>query len=451
MTGITQNVTDRTLRAWLNAGPVDKGIGGGLIFFAKESSARLGQATWILRYRFGKRRPEKVLGRYPDISLKEARRLARQDRALIQQGIDVSAKKSLDKLKALQMENVRSLGDLWYERHIVGKIKNPAVVERVLRRHIYPAIGTLAIDEVRPHHIDKVLTKIVKGGAPTVANDAMRYMFRMFHYAAKRKWTDANPVAGFDLSDAGGTESPRERWLSYKDLVVLAENMRETQNFGRINELAVWLLLALCVRKMELLSAKVDDFDLKKGVWKLLPNQNKTKSYIEIPLSSQVIEWLKEVIVFACGSAYLFPARRLIHVRNGVPRKNRFEHISPDTLNTALKRLPRKNIEHFTVHDMRRTARTQLSALGVAPFVAERALNHKLPKRQGIYDKHDYFVQRKKALHRWSEMLGAISRGEPVRFPSNAIEVSPDHEANVVVYLPAKLPDALIVQKAANE
>ena len=62
MSGLTQNVSDRTLRAWLTAGPVDKGIGGGLIFFARESSARQGQATWILRYRIATRRHEKVLG-----------------------------------------------------------------------------------------------------------------------------------------------------------------------------------------------------------------------------------------------------------------------------------------------------------------------------------------------------------------------------------------------------
>lgn len=140
MTGFTQNVSDRTLRAWLTAGAVDKGIGGGLIFFAKETSARQGQASWILRYRLGGRRREKVLGRYPDISLKEARELARGNRAQIQQGVDVGAQKRLEKLKALEMEDVRGLGQLWYERFILKKIKNPAVVERVLRRHVYPVI-----------------------------------------------------------------------------------------------------------------------------------------------------------------------------------------------------------------------------------------------------------------------------------------------------------------------
>jgi integrase len=452
MSGLTQNVSDRTLRAWLTAGPVDKGIGGGLIFFARESSARQGQATWILRYRIATRRHEKVLGRYPDISLKDARELARRDRALIQQGVDVNAKKRQEKLKALQMEDVKGLGQIWYERHILGKIKNPQVVERVLRRHIYPVIGKLAIDEVRPHHIDAVLAKIVEAGAPTVANDAMRYLFRMFHYGAKRKWTDANPVAGFDLSDAGGTETPRDRFLSYEELMSLARDMRETPNFGRINELAVWLLLALCVRKMELLSARVTDFDLERGVWRLLPNRTKTKSYIEIPLSLQVVEWLKEVIVFACGSQHLFPARRLVRKRNGVACKNRFEHISPDTLNVALKRLPMDDVEDFTVHDMRRTARTQLSALGVDPFVAERALNHKLPGRQAVYDKHDYFVERKKALHRWGEMLGAISRGQPVHFPTDAVELmKKEPEQSALVYAPRQLPHAFVMRAAANE
>ena len=106
MTGFAQNVSDRTLRSWLTAGPVDRGIGGGLIFFAKESSARLGQVSWILRYRIGGRRCEMVLGRYPDISLKDVRDFARSNRAQIQQGIDVSAQKRLEKLKTFQMEDV---------------------------------------------------------------------------------------------------------------------------------------------------------------------------------------------------------------------------------------------------------------------------------------------------------------------------------------------------------
>ena len=275
MTGFVKNATDKNLRAWLNAGPVDRGVGDGLTFFAKDASARQGKASWVLRYRYGGREKEKVIGRYPDISLKDARELARKDRAQLQQGVGVGAVKRQEKLKAIDMHNVEGLAKIWFERHIEGKYKHPEVVERVIRRHIKPAIGKLPVEEVRPVHIDGVLTKIVAGGAPTVANDALRHLFRMFHFAVKRKWIDSNPAYGFEISDAGGTEKSRNRWLNREELAALAAAMRETPNFGRLNELATWRLLALCVRKMELLSAKWSEFDLERGIWLLRPSRTR--------------------------------------------------------------------------------------------------------------------------------------------------------------------------------
>lgn len=406
-----EQITERTLRAWLRAGPVDRGIGGGLTFMASAVSAGKGSATWVLRYRFGGANKEKVLGRYPDLSLKDAREAARKDRALIQLGTDVAAEKRMARLKAAERHTVASLADAWYERYIAKKYKHPEVVERVIRRHIVPAIGKSQVTEVRPMHIDRALIRIVEAGAPTVANDALRYLFRMFHFAVKCRWVESNPVAGFEISDAGGTEAPRRRWLNRDELVALAQVMQSSETFGRQNELAVWLLLALCVRKMELLSAKWSEFDLDRGVWTLQASRTKKQHPIDIPLTPQVLGWLEEVRVFACGSEYLFPARRRVHMRQGKPRKNRFDHVSPDTLNVALKRLSLDNIEHFTVHDMRRTARTHMAALGVDRFVAERALNHQLRDLEGIYNQHDYFNERKAALERWGGLLEAIRLG----------------------------------------
>jgi len=407
----TERVTDKTLRAWLNAGAIDRGIGGGLTFVASTAGALKGQASWILRYRFGGANREKVLGRYPDVSLKDAREQARQNRARIQQGVDVAVEKRIEKLNSAERHDVAGLGMAWYARHIEKSYKHPGVVLRVMRLHINPVIGKLPIGEVRPVHIDKVLTRTVEGGAPTVANDALRYLFRMFHFAVKRKWIETNPAYGFEMSDAGGTEESRERWLNKDELVGLATDMHETTSFGRQNELAVWLLLALCVRKMELLSAKWEEFDLQQGIWSLKPSRTKMKLSIEIPLAPQVLHWLEEVRVFACGSEFLFPARRLIRKKNGVPRTNRFGHVSPDTLNVALKRLPREGMEHFTVHDMRRTARTHMAALGVDRFVAERALNHKVRDVEGVYNKYDYFEDRKIALDAWARMLSVLEGG----------------------------------------
>jgi hypothetical protein len=135
MTGIAKTATDRALRAWLSAGPIDRGVGDGLIFVATEASAVAGKASWILRYRFGGRCKEKVIGPYPDISLKEARELARNDRAKIQQGVDVASEKRRAKREAVGRHDVTGLGKMWMERHILPSYKYPGCRTRAQAAH----------------------------------------------------------------------------------------------------------------------------------------------------------------------------------------------------------------------------------------------------------------------------------------------------------------------------
>lgn len=405
-------LTDRELRAWLAAGPTDRGIGEGLTFVASASAASKGKASWILRFRVNGRPREKVLGRYPELSLKAARDQARKDRGEIERGVDVAAAKQLVKARITETQTVRELSERWLARYIEPRYKHPDVVARVFRKHINPVIGTLVPKDVQPMHVEQVLRRIVAAGAPTVANDALRYMVRMFKFAMRNHWIERNPAADFEQTDAGGMETPRERFLTLVEIEQLARSMHSTPNFGRENELAVWLLLALCVRKMELLSARWEDFDFDGKVWTLDKAYTKTEVAIEIPLADPVIGWLREARVLASGRPYVFPARRLVRRRLGEARVNRFPHVGPDTLNLALKRLTGLGIGHFTVHDMRRTARTNLARLGVDRFVAERALNHKLKNVEGVYDRHDYFDQRKDALSVWAATLAALSRGE---------------------------------------
>ena len=229
-----------------------------------------------------------------------------------------------------------------------------------------------------------------------------------------------NPAADFDLVDAGVDEVWRDRRLTVEELQQIALAMRTTPNYRRENEPAVWLLLALCVRKMELLSARWDAFDLDAGIWTLAKENTKTRASIRIPLAEPVIAWLKEARVFSFGKPYVFPARRLVRSRLGVNCRNRYEHVGPDTLNVALKRLKVLDIEHFTVHDMRRTARTHLAVLGVDRFVAERSLNHKLGTVEGIYDRHDYFAERAAALGAWASLLAKVESGKVLASPTKA-------------------------------
>ena len=182
--------------------------------------------------------------------------------------------------------------------------------------------------------------------------------------------------------------------------------MSKLPSFGGDNILAIKLLLALCVRKGELLAAKWKEFDLDNAVWHLPKERTKTNTALDIPLPPITLNWLKTLKDLAGESEYVFPARR----RD--PRSKK-QHIGLDTLNAALANLEH-GVEHFTLHDLRRTARTHLAALGIRPEVAERCLNHLPPGIQGRYDRHSYFEERREALQQWANLLIEIERGNNV-------------------------------------
>jgi integrase len=387
-----------------------KSDGGGLTFTLSAS----GTASWVFRYRLHSKSKELTLGNYPDISIKAARKLATKARAAVDQGINVAQSKRERAAEGKKAGTLAELCEQFLDREIRPRYKHPDRVESLFQRDVLPVIGKFPPLDVKPADVDRVLRRILGDGRPTVGNDALRLMRAMFRYGKKRGILDSNPAADFDIKDAGGEENARARKLSRDEVTKLFRAIRDAgASFGRDNDLAAKLLLALGVRKMELLASKWDEFDLDAGVWHLPGERTKTGKPIDIPLARAVVEWLRELQVRACGSACAFPARRAA---------KRFPHVSPDTLNVALHSLDH-GLEHFAVHDFRRTMRSELSSLGVPPHIAERCLNHTIKGVEGIYDRHSYFEERKHALGVWADLLQALERGEKykvVPFPARA-------------------------------
>ncbi len=364
---------------------------------------------WVFRYRYGGRPRELTLpGRYPETSLMMAHKLARRARAEVDLGIDVAAVRQEARTDA--KNTVQALVEEWYAREIKPRHQHPSVVRLVLDNDILPALGRTQCAEVTPRQCDAVLRSIVDRGAPTTANKALRYMYRAFRYGSKRRYLEHNPVTDFTLDDAGGNRKPRTLALNKDELHALFKAMRETPNLGRRNELTFKILLATCVRKSELISARWDAIDFELRVWHL--SDTKTRTAIDIPLAEPVPDWFQELRTFAAGSDYVLHTRLIVKRRAGRATDSRFPHISPGTLNIALKRV-KHGLEHFTVYDMRRTARTHLAALGVPREVAERALNHKLPGIEGVYNVHDYFEERRHALSLWADLLVSLDCDDP--------------------------------------
>jgi integrase len=400
------------IRAWVRAKEYFEGRsdGNGLYLRYRESDK---VPVWRFRYQIAGKAKVMSLGSFAILSLARARETVKALSARVALGYDVAAekqeRKAVIRAKVEEERKAVTVSDIaaaYYTQQILGRVKRPEFVKQQIDRDINPHLGMMKVKDVTPLHIDTMLQAVVSRGAKSAAIKVLGVTRRMFDYAIKRQYTDLNPTSAFTVDDAGGAEKSRDRWLTRDELIRLFHAMRITKGFSRQNEISMKLLLALCCRKMELCGALWEEFDLDGAIWHLPGKRVKNGDAIDIPLPQPVVGWLRELKELASGSAWVLPARAICG--RGLP------HIAESTLPVALAKVKRllADIPHFTLHDFRRTARTHLAALGVDPIVAERCLNHRIQGVEGIYNRHQYFDERRAALAQWTDLLVALERGE---------------------------------------
>ncbi|WP_346726992.1 tyrosine-type recombinase/integrase [Pusillimonas minor] len=363
-----------------------------------------GRAHWMLRYTSNAKRKEMTLGKVEDLSLADARIKAALQMKQLREGLDLLVAK-----RRAENGSIICVDDLfndWHEGN-VKRLKHHHIPFRVYTKEIAPVIGQMKPAAVTGRDIRQVLRNIADSNRPAVANDALMYCKQLFNHGIKLDIISYNPAFAFSVNDAGGIEKSRDRALTTDELAFIFKKFREeSDSFTRDNYLACALLVLLGVRKGELTEARWSEFDLEEKVWYLPQERSKSRVAIDIPLPDLAIQWLNELKVRAFGSDYVFPNRRA----------SKAPHMGSDTLNRAISKLfgrepgravqPENkmgDLEHFTVHDLRRTCRSLLASLGVPGHVAERCLNHSIKGVEGIYNRHDYFDERREAL----ELLAA--------------------------------------------
>lgn len=399
------NLTSKSITTIAKGSPGRFADGGGLYFVVPKS----GSPFWMLRYTANKKRKEMTLGKFGDLSLAEARAEAAIKMKQLRDGLDPLIAKQ--RANHLQIRNVDDLFEDWHRGNIL-RLKHHHIPLRIYTKDISPFIGSMKPAEVTPSDIRHILQSIAQSNRPTIANDTLMYCKQLFNHAIKLDLINGNPASAFSVSDAGGVEKSKDRALSFDELSLSFKIFRENSaSFTRDNYLACALLISLGVRKGELTEALWKEFDLEKSVWMLPKNRSKSGVAIDIPLPDLAISWLKELKIRACGSEYVFPSRR----------QSTKPYMGHDTLNRAISKLfghepgrakqPENKMEgiaHFTVHDLRRTCRSLLASLGVPGHVAERCLNHKLKGVEGIYNRYDYFEERRDALNKLMTHIAPI-------------------------------------------
>lgn len=368
--------------------------------------------SWVVKYTIAGKRSQIALAQsYPHLSISEAKLCALDIRQKVKLGIDPKSERKKGEFK--EVHNVDGLFKDWYESTAVKQLLKPNIPKRYYTKEVRQHIGVMTITDVTPQHIRVILNLVAESGRKSTSNKVLRFLKQLFNHAIKLNLTTFNPAQAFSPKDAGGTEESRQRYLRLDEINYAFRIMRDqSSSFVRSNYLACCLLLCFGCRKTELTSAKWEDVDFLAKIWHCIPNKQPKgapKKKVSIPIPDVALQWFKELKELSGSSDYVFPARK----------KSKRRYISDDTINHSLQALMgidpsskgkkytnlMPDIEHFTIHDLRRTCRSLLSQLGVSEQVAERCLNHKVQGVVGIYDRYNYIDERREALDKLADYL----------------------------------------------
>ena len=396
------NLTDVQLRQWVKAAkPIaGRSDGGGLTFTLSKSGA----AAWVLRYRFAGRHRELSLGRYPDVSLKEARRRASEERARVAAGMDVAAEKRREKIAHAHAQSFSDLAEDYMVRSAPQLAETTRrETRRFLDKDILPRIGRLALKDVTPGEVVYLIERIAER-SQSVAKRTFEIISVIFAHGMAKHLVPMNPCTSLKVSPIIGSRVKRRQRIKLS-IDELRAMLAALPGLGVENTLAVKILLATCVRKSELIHSRWEHLDLEQGLWTIPDENSKSRKGFVVPLAPTVAHWFEALQNLSGGSDYVLPSRR-----RGYGSHNR--PICANSLNAALKRLDGE-FRRFSPHDLRSTARSHLASLGVDVIVAERCLNHSLGGLVAVYDQHDYFDERKRALELWASSLESMEQVQP--------------------------------------
>jgi integrase len=365
-----------------------------------------GSKLWRLRYRFAGKARNLSFGRYPEVSLKEARQRRDTARALLRDGVDPGAERKRAKLAAeLGAANTfGAVAEEYIEQKLSKEGRAAVTVDKAkwLLAQLKPIAGK-PIAEIEAAELFVVLKRLEGQRKHETAKRCRSFAGRVFRYAVVTGRAKADPAAML----SGALIAPKvKHHAAILDPAKLGELLRAIDDYegALITRLAMQIAPHVMVRPGELRQATWDEFDLDAKIWRIAAQRMKMRRVHAVPLSDQVVVYLRELQQFSGPEGYIFPA---FHTSR--------RPMSENTMNVAFRRMGYSRDE-VTAHGLRTTSSTLLNESGKwHPDAIERALAHgDSDAVRGIYNRGQYWDERVRMMQWWSDYLDRIREGGEV-------------------------------------
>ncbi len=430
------NLTDLAIRhLQLTSGERLVSDGNGLYLRVRAGSQ---PKTWLFRYTKSGRTKKIQIGTHPDISLKQARKLALGLAAEHQGGLDPAQERTRrqNEKKAAQIalqaqanrETIAGLYARWSELELKTRKDSGAEVKRAFAKDVLPVLGKIYVADLTKADVLKVIDGILGRNSNRMAKIVFALIRQMLRFAIDREIITCDPTTSIRKSKIGGKTTERERVLTDQEILALKRQLPQS-GLKEETQIAVWIALATCCRVGELLKAKWSDVNLIGQTWQIPKENSKNAKPHTVWLSPFAIEQFERLgkhqtigqvpgTIGRIGPHWLFPNRA---ETSHLDAKTISKQIGDRQRSVKIiysKRANEKTCQAlclengaWNMHDLRRTGATLMVANGVLPEVAERCLNHTEQNRlKRIYQRHSYQKEMKAAWESLGEHLHRVTR-----------------------------------------
>ena len=356
-----------------------------------------GTKNFVIRYRSedGRSREMKI-GRADQMPLEQARKVAREQLAMVPNGAD-PLKKRREARSEASTKHARTLAAVTEQYrqssdYLSKRVTTRATYDNSLDRHILPRLGNHPIESIKRGVVSGLLNDLASEGSGNISNQARSALSVVMSFAMERDLIEFNPVRGVKSKHQTAV---RERLLSDTELRAVWCALEDGGGVSPTVADMVRLCMFLPARSREIAGMEWSEVDFENALWVVPGERMKGHSAHELPLPEPVMSLLKA-------------RRRETNLPWVFPNKAGSAPMDRARPSRACNRLAKElEIPNFGPHDLRRTIATRMAEMGIESAIIERCLGHKVGAGRAIvhYDHHNYRERKREALEMWESEL----------------------------------------------
>jgi integrase len=359
-----------------------------------------GSRSFIINYRIRHREYRYTIGAFPDWSVLKAVREARN----LRQRIDRGENPLNDRAPTPSTKMVAAVLDEFVERYVEreAKLRSADYIKRAFEQLVKPRIGKIGVYELRRSDVAQMLDIIADERGLVMADQTLAYLRKAFNWYAGKDDEFRSPIVR-GMSRTKPRERARTRVLSDDEIRIIWPVLEGAGIFGAL----VKTLLLTAQRRDEVASMSWAEIG-RDGIWVIPADRYKTKKPNFVPLSKAALDVI-EAQPKVEGCDYVFPTR----VGTPFSAFGKNKAALDQAVLGAMQRRSTKGtnataLPNWTLHDLRRTAKTLMARAGVRPDISERVLGHVIAGVEGTYDRYSYAEEKRDALEKLAKTIEHI-------------------------------------------